>query len=47
MMTRYAKYLIHKKYYPRQAPVVSARVSNSNKAVYNMLADAGTRSRKK
>lgn len=36
-LTKMARYLLHKKYYPRQMPIQKGRVSNTNKAVYNTI----------
>jgi hypothetical protein len=36
-LTRYAKYLIHKRFYPRQVQIMQGHVRNPNAAVYSMV----------
>lgn len=36
-LTRYARYLLHKKFYPRQQQTVRGHIRNPNAAVYAMV----------
>lgn len=46
-LTRYARFLVHRKHYPAQIQIMRGHVRNPNAAVYNMLADCGARSKSK